>query len=290
MTLFTWVLFALVMTALVVSKSKERARHRRIDSFDVPPAVPYDGSLRPLLTPADRDRRTAELEANLATPIEDVIAAAEYRAEHPNEPEPKILADLADEPPSGLLAMPAMTSEQAEEVAQRFKASNRCPASIVPPGMEYRTIPVIPQGRHAVLVDADSAPSRPVDTPITTRTVKRPANPYAGCRHPDADREEIRSLGSSAPVKVVVTECPMCDRVALLRTALADVVAEMGALLSGWEKDHGLGAYKLPQADLVRYRKLRREGEAIRGEINRAAEQEMQRSVARAFRVGAIRP
>lgn len=170
--------------------------------------------------------RLKRLQAAAAVPMEQIIAAAERRATHPDEPEPDVLAaldpatwerpvDTEQVKPLPLL-WPNPTPSEVDDVEYRFKQLQRSGQTMVlPPGMDYQVVPVIRANRARVGL----------------------------CPEPSCRME--------------ASHCP--------HTQTPD----------------------LPGV-VITTNQVRRD--QIRRENYRAAEQEMQRSVARAFRVGAIRP
>jgi hypothetical protein len=173
-----------------------------------------------------------------AVPIEDIIKAAEWRAEHPDEPQPEILANLD---PATWATEPPQVPARSHSLPPPPKPSAGGPTSaraelspgyimVAPPSVERfgsELLKAMNRGGKAVVLSAGMEVK-----PLPVRP-----NPYARCRHEDAEREEIRSLDSAEPVKVIVTECRDCDRIAELRTALAAQAERIKAMAADWAID-----------------------------------------------------
>jgi hypothetical protein len=153
----------------------------------------WPGSTEPAeLTAAEESR----LQAIADVPLVDLIEAAERRATHPDEPLPKILADLDPEtrvqdtapaPVVGVEVMPSLGGFLNEYGKLRPSG-----LLVLPPGMNCEVVPIRPP--------AQPAPKR-----------KPVPDPYADCDHEEADRAEIHSFDSATPIKSIVTACPRCD-------------------------------------------------------------------------------
>lgn len=265
-------------------------RRRSIDLLDVAPAIPYDG---PLISPTggrvpESRVDLAALVAAAAVPMTDIIEAAYWRAEHPDEPEPKILADLlpeawtiAPEPPlqaasldpppppkpskgaatTARVAIAPDTSGFTAAVRSKFDHGGLWPAGVihVPAGMPTEYI-----AAHGITADTIVIEHPMTWQPLSPRKV-RAKGPYDDCRHADADRENVMGMESTEPLKSFVTSCAECDRLEASKRrlrALAEQIDEITA-----ER----GAADEISEDLCRHlRNLIAEAAEIKTEINTA--------------------
>lgn len=224
-----------------------------LDPFDVAPAIPYDGLLiTPTGARAPLEWSSLErLEAAASVPMEDIIAAAEWRAEHPDEPVPQILADLDPETRQRFTPMPTGVIAAAwvdwppldvTGVIERFTAAKSAGkgGAILTSGMECR-VEDVTSGAHP------GGGSR-----------------YAGCNHPGASREELMSRGSEIPLDTFVTDCEQCDLIARYK----ELNDRMGTLLEAAESatERGLNC----AATLALFNQLQREHDQIRRQLNDA--------------------
>lgn len=168
------------------------------------------------------------LEEIASVPLEEIIEAAEWRAEHRGESEPKVLADLDPsawtiEPETRrsapvLLDVVPDTSDFAR--ALKDKCCDRIEFStggISAPGVIH--VPAgIPADRAEALVAKLATGHRRLAViekgmEVKPLPVRQPGR-YDDCNHEDADRQEIMGMGSSEPIKIVVTSCQECDSLA----------------------------------------------------------------------------
>lgn len=190
------VLCALLMIEAVIGmKPIGRALQRRWPGADEPAE----------LTAAEE----ARLQAIADVPLVDIIEAAERRASHPDEPLPKILADLDPEtrvqdvtpseaPKAGVPYVPVAPSLAAARLRTMSLGGFLNEHGKPRPG---KGVMVLPAGMDCQVVSV---------TPPTPKRNPAP-DPYANCTHPEADRVEVCSADSAAPVKTFVTECPRCE-------------------------------------------------------------------------------
>lgn len=233
------------------------------------------GKVEPLPDPRPPvDRQRTEILQRIAdVPMEEIIAAAERRATHPDEPLPQILADLdpetrerpVDSKPSGVqwIAVTPDTSDLAYRLKPLLLRGRK--PMVLPSGMDYRVVPVkctyLGCEMEASHCSHAWTPAMP-GAVITTKRVERApaADPYAKCTHPDADRAEIRSCDSGATLKILVTGCRRCD--------LAAISAELTSIAnrSIANRIHFTAA-TISGADMARYRQLVDEGHAIKAQL-----------------------
>lgn len=207
--------FGLLMLALVVIASGVGARVG---------GLAFSLRRRPKPTPPPKvgnPARIRELEARLAKPFSEVIAAAEYRAEHPDDPEPDILAELDDRRttqslvlapriavhpsggPDGVLTVPVTPSaEQIKAMLESWKA-------------EHGRYVVVPAHQHVyrkALVSAQQyAAYRAINEARESKAGIRAESRYSTCRHPNAEVEELHGWGSAGPIHTFVKSCRRCD-------------------------------------------------------------------------------
>lgn len=172
--------------------------------FDRPFAVLMHGRPQAVVAPAPlplTDAQEKRLQEIADVPLEDIIAAAERRALHPDDPIPAVLADLDPD--------------------TRHKP--RPQLAVLSPGMDFKV------GTVTVLRDIN----RKIDAEVKGR--------YDDCTHPDAEREEVMGWSSTRPTRTLITSCLKCDLIAAMRRRLSVLVAELEALVGVVHVDSGRG-------------------------------------------------
>lgn len=187
-------------------------------------------------SPAMTDVEEARLQAIADVPIEDIIAAAERRAEYPDEPLPQILADLDPE----TRKRPARTANPVIPVV-----------SAPPPPPPPATWVTVSSPDVDMAAGLAVAP-RPVR--ITAR--------YDDCNHSDADREHVHTAAEAGPVHSFVTSCEQCDLIARYRQ-LSARIEELLAVA-------GTASTRAARATLNLAEVLMREADGIRRQLNDA--------------------
>jgi hypothetical protein len=153
---------------------------------------------RPLLTSRPDLERVKRIEQSLAVPMDEVIAAAERRATHPDEPLPSVLADLDPETwtqPSPVLPIPVVVDTAG------FRDRLRVARVLVPHITRSERL----------CTEQAAGGVKPLTKLVVGSRVVRSESPYADCDHEDADREDLMSWGSTGPIRSFVTGCKQCE-------------------------------------------------------------------------------
>lgn len=231
----------------------------------------WAGVARSRLVEAAAPRHEVDMKRLLeiaAVSDDEIVAAAEWRAEHPDEPEPEILANL--DPAAWAIEPPQVGGVRKPQVPVRPSppppkpsAGGPTPAELSPgcivvaPSTEHfgsELLKAINRNRTAVVIPAGME-LRPIP-------VQRP-NPYARCKHEDAEREQIMALDSAEPVKVIVTACSTCDRLAELKSQLAAHSERIKAMAAGFTVDDD-GRMSVTEAQYDAYCKAVGEAEELK--------------------------
>lgn len=165
----------------------------------------------------------ARLEQVAAVPLEEIIEAAEWHAEHPDEPLPQIIADL--EPGTWRPAPrigPILLAVDTSHFKDLVKAKDQ--------GFATGGVVVLPN-EGMTYVPRDACPAEIILT--AKPAAKRPVlpNSYANCDHPDADYEELMGWSSTRPVRRIVKSCEMCEAIADVRGHHDTVEAMLGRMV-----------------------------------------------------------
>lgn len=228
---------------------------------------------------------TARLEQVAAVSLEQIIEAAEWHAEHLDEPLPKVIADLEPETwrhAPGVRPIPVAvdTDDFAERVKAKIESGGKGGVIVLPPDEDATYLnDMLMDGVHPwvdteciyvpdIRVSGDrpsalchvrgcevlAAHCEHVQMPslvITSKRVKQPPVPslYANCTHPDAERQNIISMASNRPLKAIVTSCEMCEAIADVREHLD----KAAAYLSTATQDDGTVALTAAQHRAVEH-------------------------------------
>lgn len=233
------------------------------DLFNVRLSVPVPALAQALMhgrpapvCPTVREKiNLAQLEAAAAVPMAELIAAAERRATHPDEPEPKVLADLdpanwqIPKPVLPHVVLPPPTEEEKAQIEAQFRAAT---------SVEKKATVLAPTGFTYVQITPDPAPF-----PGRVRDQVQPERPkgfYDDCDHPSAIHERITTAASSYPIRTMVKSCVQCED----KHRAGQIAAEIKALLVAATSDSERGIFSLTQEQAARYRLLAREADRIK--------------------------
>lgn len=186
-----------------------------------------------------------------AVPMEKIIEAAYWRALHPDEPEPEVLANLD---PSAWTTKPAALPGPLPELDDNDLIHKYGGPALVSGGrtgfssggLLQPGVIVVPQGlatdqfRRELLLKITGGRSAVIEAPMEWKPIPVAArpNPYADCQHEDAERENVVAAGSDIPVRTFVTSCRECD-LARLKARLRKAADEVKELAATWPIDAG---------------------------------------------------
>jgi hypothetical protein len=174
---------------------------------------------------------------------EEIIAAAEWWATHPDADEPSILRDLDPSAWTKKPSVPQVEGERKPRVPppppKPSKGGATTARGMLAPGMVIAAPADVEKFGERLIKELNGSrasaviPASMEWTPLPDRFAM---NSYADCQHEDADRAEIRSFAHAEPIKYLITYCRDCQ-VDQLKARLRDAVSRVNALPSTWAID-----------------------------------------------------